>query len=280
MSKELSAVAREEFDTEVKHAYQKMGGLVSTVTQRKGVVGSTYHFRAMGKGLANKKGTSEDVTPMNIAHSKQLAILENWNAPEYTDIFDAQTVNFDEVSELAETIAGAIGRRNDQMLIDAMDASSVYAGTVTTGIGGAGTDLNTSKLRRASRFLNQKGVPMSGRHILVSALGLEAMLGQTEAASADYNNVRALVNGELNTFVGFQFHIIEDRDEEGLAISSNVRDGYAYHEKAVGHAEGISMRTEVNYIPVKTSWLSNGLLKAGAVVRDGNGVVKIQTTEA
>lgn len=279
MSKHLSAAASQEFDSNVKHKYQKRGGLAQFVTRRENVTGDTYNFRLMGKGLANKKSTSEDVTPMNVTHTKPQAVLENWNAPEYTDIFDAKEVNFDEVNELQETIAGAIGRREDQLIIDACDAASAYAGTVATSVGGTDSNLNTAKLRRASRFLNQKGVPMSGRHIMVSALNLEAMLGTTEATSADYNTVRALVNGEINTFVGFQFHIIEDRDEDGLAIDgSDVRDGYAWHEAAIGLARSLK-DTEVNYIPVKTSWLANGRLKGGSVARDTDGLVKVQMDE-
>ena len=250
------------------------------MTTRDNVTGDTYNFRLMGKGLANKKSSSEDVTPMNVSHTKPQAVLENWNAPEYTDIFDAAEVNFDEKSELEETIAFAIGRREDQLVIDSCDAASAYAGTVTTAIGGADTNLNLSKLRRASRYLNQKGVGGMGRHILVSALNLEALLGVTEVASSDYNSVKALVNGEVDSFMGFKFHIIEDRDEDGLAIDgSDVRDGYAYHEAAIGLARGINFRTEVNYIPQKTSWLCNGLYKAGAVVRDTDGVVKVQMDE-
>lgn len=283
MSKFLSSAASEEFDTEVKHAYQGMGGLSSTVTVRSGVTGDTYNFRKMGKGLANTKSTSEDVTPMNIAHSKPQAVLSNWNAPEYTDIFDAAEVNFDEVKELAETIAGAIGRRKDQLIIDALDAAetaATYAGQVTAAVGGTDTNLNTAKMRRASRYLNAKGVPGMGRHILVSAAGLEGLLGEEESTSADYNAVKALVNGEINTFVGFQFHVIEERDEDGLSVTAgDVRHGFAYHDKAIGVAEGISFRTEVNYIAQKTSWLANGILKCGSVVRDTDGIVSILTDE-
>lgn len=280
MSKFLSAAASEEFDTEVKHAYQGYGGISASVTTRDGVVGDTYNFRKMGKGLANKKSTSEDVTPMNISHSKPQAVLENWNAPEYTDIFDDAEVNFDEVRELAETISGAIGRREDQLIIDALDGAGAYAGTVATSIGGADSNLNLAKLRRAKRLLDDKGVPNSDRHILISALNLEALLGVTEAVSADYNTVKALVQGEIDTFMGFKFHCIEARDEDGLAIDgSDVRDGYAYHSKAVGLARGINFRTEVNYVPTKTSWLANGILKAGAVARDTDGIVKVQMDE-
>jgi len=283
MSNSLSSVAREEFDTEVKHAYQTLGGISTTVTNRDGVVGDTYHFRKMGKGLANKKSTSEDVTPMNVAHTKPYATLENWNAPEYTDIFDQATVNFDEKRELAQTIAGAIGRRKDQLIIDALDAVdfSTNSMQVATSVGGADTNLLTAKLRRASRLLNAKGVESANRHILVSAIGLESMLGTTEASSSDYNTVKALVQGDLDTFVGFKFHIIEDRDEDGLPVAAgDVRSSFAYHNASVGLATGLNFRTEVNYIAQKTSWLCNGILKAGSVARDEDGMVEVLCDES
>ena len=92
MSKNLSAVAVTEFDSMVKHAYQGMGLLKNSVTLRNNVVGDTYKFRRMGKGLANQKSTSDLVTPMDVAHEFKTATLTNWNAPEYTDMFDAQDV--------------------------------------------------------------------------------------------------------------------------------------------------------------------------------------------
>lgn len=283
MSKHLSAAAATQFDSEVLHEYQGMGSLRTTVTVRTGVVGDTYKFRAMGRGLAVTRGAPQtDVTPMDVSHSLQTATLENWVAPEYTDIFDQAEVNFQERTELAQTIAGALLRREDQLIIDAFDASSAYAGTVTTAIGGADTDLNPAKLRRASRYLNAKGVPMAGRHLVHGALQLEALLGNTEATSSDFNTVKALVNGEVNSFVGFAFKLIEDRDAEegGLTVAASVRDCYAYHSTSTGYASGIDPRTEVNYIAQKVSWLANGLLKAGAVVRNSNGLVKVQCDES
>lgn len=283
MSKVLSAAASTQFDSEVLHEYQGKGSLRSTVTVRSGVVGDTYKFRKMGKGMAQDRGAPQtDVIPMDVSHALQTATLTNWVAPEYTDIFDQATVNFQERTELASTIAQALTRREDQLIIDAWDASGTYAGTVSTDIGGVGTDMNPAKLRRASRYLNATGVPMAGRHLVLGALQLEALLGNTEATSSDFNTVKALVNGELNTFVGFQFHLIEDRSayEGGLDLTGAVRTCYGYHTTSTGYASGIDPKTEVNYIPQKTSWLANGMLKAGSIVRNGLGIAKISCTEA
>lgn len=283
MSKTLSSAAQQQFDSEVKHAFQGGGAMMlrQTVTVRTGVVADIYKFRKMGKGQAQQKTAPQtDVTPMNVSHSLINCTLSNWTAAEYTDIFDAAEVNFDEQTELAETIAKAIDRRCDQLIIDSMDASGSYAGTVGTDVGGTGTDWNTAKARRAKKHLDDNEVDKNDRHILVSADGLEAMLGTTEATSSDYNTVKALVNGEINTWLGFTWHTIGTRDEGGLPLSGSTRTSFAWHRSAIGLAVGIDVRTEVNYIAEKTSWLCNGLFKAGAVVRDSDGVVKITTTEA
>ena len=125
MSVNLSPVAVTEFDSMVKHAYQNASLLRNAVTVRNNVVGDTYKFRNMGKGTAAARGTtSTDVSPMNVAHSLVTATLANYVAPEYTDIFDAAEVNFDEKQELAQTIAGALGRRLDDIVISAMDAAT------------------------------------------------------------------------------------------------------------------------------------------------------------
>jgi hypothetical protein len=280
MSKYLTDAAITQFDAEVKQAYQGTAMLRNTVRVRTGVVGSSHRFPKMGKGQATQRVPQTDVTPMNITHSNATATLEDWNAPEYTDIFDQQEVNFDERRELAFVIASAIGRREDQLILDALDAASTSL-TVSTDVGGTGTDMNTAKVRRAKKLLDAQGV-QSGRGMrtmVISADGLESLLGDPDANSVDKNNIKALYDGEISHWVGFEVMQMEDRDEGGLPLSGSTRTSYAYEKMSSGLAIGIDFRTEVNYIPQKTSWLSNGIFKAGAVGVDANGIVEITTTE-
>ena len=275
MSKTLSSVAVTEFDSMVKHAYQGASLLRPAVTVRNNVVGDTYKFRNMGKGLANQKSTSDLVTPMDVSHSFATATLSNLNAPEYTDMFDAAEVNFDEKQELASTIAQSLGRRCDQLVIDAMDAETTYAATVAEG----GTNLTTAKVIDAQVALRRQGVPNSELFAVVNAGGLDGLLNQEEVTSSDYANVKALVNGDVDTFGGFKFIVVEDRDEGGLTVAADIVDSYFFHRSAVGLAIGIDMKTSVDWIADRTSWLCNGALKAGAVSRDGLGIVKVQYDE-
>ena len=271
MSKTLSSVQVKEVDSMVKQAYQGMSMLKPTVTIRNNVVAGTYNFRRIGKGLANQKSTADLVTPMDVAHSQTVATLENWNAPEYTDIFDQQEVNFDEKQELANVVAGALGRRTDQLVIDALDASTPDASDITVA-----TNLTVAELVSASVALRDQGVPMSERFAAIESNGLGGLLNDTNATSEDFNSIKALVRGDVQSFVGFTFNVIETRTEGGLTEAANIVDSWFYHRATIGLAIGFDMKTSIDWIADRTAWLTNGILKAGSVVRDTGGLVKVQ----
>jgi hypothetical protein len=267
------------FDAEVKQAYQGVAKLVPAVRQRRGVEGSTVKFPKVGKGIATARVPQSDVTPMNVGFSNVTCTLQDWNAAEYSDIFNQAKVNFDERNELVKVVANAIGRRQDQLILNALAASSTSL-IVTEDEGGTDTGLNVAKLRAAKKSLDKNNVPMDNRHMIIHANSLASLLSETAVTSADFNTVRALVSGELNTFLGFTFHTIGDRDEGGLPVASSERKLWAFHRDAIGYAEGIAPRTEINYIPEKTSWLVNAVFSAGAIAIDAEGIVEIQTTDS
>jgi hypothetical protein len=267
------------FDAEVKQAYQAKAQLVGAVRQRRGVEGSTVKFPKVGKGVATVRVPQSDVTPLNVSFSNVTATLQDWNAAEYADIFNQAKVNFDERQELVQVVANAIGRRQDQIILDALAASST-ANVVDEDEGGTDTGLNVAKLRAAKKLLDKNNVPMDNRHIIIHANSLASILGETAVTSADFNTVRALVSGELNTFLGFTFHTIGDRAEGGLPIANTERKLWAFHRDAIGYAEGIAPRTEIHYIPEKTSFLVNAVFSAGAIAIDAEGIVQVETTDA
>jgi hypothetical protein len=279
MSVSLSNAYVTLFDAEVKQAYQGKAMLVGAVRQRKGVEGATVRFPKVGRGVATPRISQSDVTPLNVGFSNVTCTLQDWNAAEYSDIFSQAKVNFDERSELVQVLGNAIGRRQDQLILDALTAAS-GTGTVSNDIGGSDTNMNVAKLREAKRLLDRANVPPEGRHIILHASGLSALLSETAVTSSDFNTVKALVAGEINTFLGFTFHILGDRSEGGLIIDGSLdRTCFAFHKDAIGYAEGIAPRTEINYIPEKTSFLVNSVFSAGAVAIDAEGIVKITARE-
>jgi len=273
MSQALSTVAQEEFDSEVKHAYQGMKTLRECVTTRNSVVGDKYDFRLMGKGAATERtGSSADVVPMDIAHSLAVATLTDWEAPEYTDVYDQATVNFSEVQELAKTIAGAMGRRDDQSIIDALATST------TTAVGDGTAALDLAAITAAAMELNKVEAPMEDRYFVTNEKGLNDLLNDSTITNSDYNSVRLLMSGEIDSFMGFKWKIIgSGRAEGGLPVVTTVLTSFAFHRRAIGHAVGIDMKTRVDWVPQKASWLSMGMWKAGSVAIDVEGIIPVES---
>jgi len=281
MSKNLTNAAVIAFDNEVKHEYQGMQTLRNCVSLRTNVVGESYKFTRMGKGLANQKATQADVTPMDISHARQTATMQNWNAPEYTDIFDQAEVNFDERSELAQTIAKAIGRREDQIVIDALAAPTFAATNDQNPDTGLVLDISGTRnfdfevVRRASQHFNEIEAPMEDRYFVVQANVLNELLSTEQVTSSDYATIKALMNGEVNQWMGFTWKVVGIRAEGGLPGVTTDEQAFAYHKSSIGLAIGIDMKTTIDWVAQKTSWLANGMFKAGALAREAQGIVKV-----
>ena len=280
MSIALSNAFTTLFDAEVKQAYQGKAMLVGAVRQRKGVEGSTVKFPKVGRGVATPRVGQTDVTPLNVGFSNVTLTLEDWIAAEYSDIFSQQKVNFDERSELVQVLGNAIGRRQDQLVLAALAASGTSL-AVGNDVGGTDTNMNVAKLRQAKGLMDKNNVPPADRCIVIHSNGLQALLAETAVTSSDFNSVKALVNGELDTFLGFKFYTIGDRDEGGLAIDGSLdRTCFAFHKDAIGYGEGIAPKTEINYVPEKTSFLVASMFSAGATTIDAEGIVSIVARES
>ena len=282
MSTNLSPAFVQLFEAEVHQAYQGAAVLRGAARMRTGVVGDTVKFPKVGKGQASVRVPQTSVVPINAAFSSVSVSLTDYIAAEYSDIFNQQKINFDERQELAQVVGNAIGRREDQILIDALNtasAGSTVAKTVVTSGSAANSDLNVGKILAAKKALDAKSVPATDRHFVIHANNLSGLLGDERAISSDFQTVQALVGGQINTMLGFTFHVVGDRDEGGLPLSSGDRTCFAFHRSALGCAVGIAPKTEINYIPEKTSFLVTSMLSMGAVVIDTDGLVDVICVE-
>lgn len=280
----LSPAFVQLFDAEVHQAYQSSAVLNGAARTRTGVVGSTVNFPKVGKGQASVRTPATDVVPLNTAFSSVSCSLTDYVAAEYSDIFLQTKINFDERRELAQVVGNAIGRRQDQVLLDALgtaSAGSTVANTVVTTGTATASNLNVGKIIEAKKLLDKKNVPAQNRHMIIHANNLSGLLSDERAISSDFQTIQALVQGSINQMMGFTFHILGDRDEGGLSIDgSNDRTCFAFHQSAVGVAVGIAPSTEINYIAEKTSFLVTGKLSMGSVVIDTDGLVDVTCREA
>lgn len=275
MSTGLAPIAQIEYDSQVKAAYQSAGILRKHVRVRTGVVGSTFRFRRAGRSQATPRIPQTDVRPLNTQYAEAIATLTDWNAAEYTDKLDQALTNVDERAIIANNIGSAIGRRFDQMIIDAIDAA---IGSPTIPLNASG--LTDAKMRRAMQIFDARAVPQGQRKMVISSRGKEDLIAEQRFTSRDFVQEYVIKEGRLPRLYGFDIEVLDDRDEGGLPLVSTTRTNFAFDMQAVGLAIGAEVPLEVNYIPEKTSWLSNQMIKAGAVAVDTLGVIEIATQEA
>ncbi len=153
-------------------------------------------------------------------------------------------------------LAGA-NRQIDDVII------ASYAATAYTGKDGTTTQSFTSanqitsssvgmtktKLIKARRLLDKAEVERADRYCVHGSSQLDDLLNQTEVVNSDYNVVKALVQAELDTWLGFKFV----RTERLLTNGSSERLCYLYQKKAYQLAiqndiEGrIDPRVDKNY---------------------------------
>jgi hypothetical protein len=106
-------------------------------------------------------------------------------------------------------------------------AQQIAVDYVETG-SAANSGLTIAKLRQAAYLLNEAEVDDSDPRILVvGAKQIQDLLRTTEITSADFNTVKALVNGEIDTFMGFKFRRVSSALLPYVA-NTGVRTCFAY----------------------------------------------------
>lgn len=157
----------------------------------------------------------------------------------------------DPQSGYANAIQAAHNRTVDDTIAKAaIGASSTgeYSALVSTALpttqiiadGGAG--LSVDKLIEAREKLDAAMVePNDPRYIVVSARQISDLLKTTDVTSADYNTVRALVQGEIDTFVGFKFITYE-----ALPAATSIRNCFAFVKSGIhlGLWDGLDVRVD------------------------------------
>jgi len=279
MSINLSNDLVKIFIDEVHQVFQESGILRDTC-RMKIVKGDRAQFPVLGQMITQERTLGTKLPIQNKDHTPITIITKNFTGSAMVDNFLQNQVNFDDRQETAKSLGMALGRRLDQLIIDALVAASA-AKTVPDDVSGAADNLTVSSLRRAAKLLNDDGVPTANRFAVVSSSGLEHLLEDSEVTSSDFNTVKALVNGEIDTYMGFKFKMIGTRvNEGGLPIATNARTSLAFHKDAIGCTINMDMTVNIDRLPEFDADLVTGKLSANAGAIDNLGIVEITTDES
>ena len=225
MSVQITTAFVEQYSANVMHLAQQQGSRIRSSVRVETVVGKNAFFEQIGATSARKRTSRHSDTPrMDTPHSRRRVSLIDYDWADLIDNEDKVRMLIDPTSPYALAAANAMGRAMDDEIINAAD------GTAFTGVaGGTSTSysgLNVGKLRRAKQLLDVSEVEDEDRFCAINAKQLENLLAETEITSSDYNIVKALVHGEVNTFLGFDF-----LRTERLEVDANADDKVLYWQK-------------------------------------------------
>jgi hypothetical protein len=221
MSNQITTAFVQQYSNNVQMLSQQKGSLLRSAVDVETVVGKNAFFDQVGSALAVKRTTRHADTPqMDTPHARRRVSLVDY---EYADLIDNQDkirTLIDPTSAYASAAAYALGRAQDDEIIAALSGTAYTGetGSTATALPGSqqitesGTNgLTIAKLRSAKEILDAASVdPSIARYIAVSPKQITDLLGTTEVTSSDFNSVKALANGEVNSFLGFNF-IVSNR---------------------------------------------------------------------
>jgi hypothetical protein len=259
-----------QFGAEVKHSYQSASRLIGAVRKREGVIGSTSRFQKLGAVAAYTKVRNADLTVLEPAHTYTDVTLADKYATVLVDDLDLLKSNVDIKQEYVKTVAYAIGREMDAVIITALTAGS----NVPTTNAGA---MTVARWLEIKKLMDNGIVPAEGRNIVFGAAAMEDLLGTTQVTSTDFNSVKALVQGDLNSFLGFNVHQVPD---SYLTLNTtptpDTRVNLAFHRDALGVAIGQNMKTMIEWSADKHAYWIKGIVSMGAGIVDTAGVVEFE----
>lgn len=265
---------------------QKGSRLAPTVRVDGEVVGKRVFFDRIGATAAQQMTSRHADTPLvSTPHSRRSAVMTDYNWADLVDNVDKLKVLNDPTSAYAQNAMYAFGRTKDDVIIDAL------GGTAETGETGSGSqalpagqkivngsaDMTLAKLIEAKKILDAAEVDENVERFLVQGSEqFEALLNITTVTSSDYNSIKALVRGEIDTYLGFKFI-----RSERLDVASNIRSCFAYARTAVGM--GLPQDIKVDIGPRRDKNNSTQVyveMSLGAVRVEDEQVVQIDCDES
>lgn len=275
MSISLTAVQQTDFDELVKAEYRSTGFLLRDAVRTKSdVIGSSVEFRKVDQVISVPTAYLAAVSIQDPDYTKVSCLIQKYTTPTAVDTVQELTVNFDAKMENAMLVGQGMGRRSDQIIIDAITADP--GDTIVNG----GANMNYTKFTQIYEYFEDHAVPKGERWLALSASNVRSLMADQQFVSTFYTENRILDRGYFLEYLGINVVTIPQMTEGGLAKTGNIRTALAWHKMSTGMAIGHDFRTEINYMPDRTSYLVNGIFSAGAKVIDNRGVIAIECDES
>jgi len=268
MSTQITTAFVEQYKANILMLGQQKGSRLAATVKNEAVTGKNAYIERIGATAAVDATSRHDDTPqIDTPHSRRRLSLVTSRWADLIDNPDKVRTLISPESPYAMNAVAAMGRRKDDHIIAAAsgNAYSGVAGATTVALpsaqkvvvanhtydsGSGDVGLTVGKLIAAREILDASEIDSDApRFCVLNAKQVSNLLTATEIGSSDYNSVKALVHGEINTFMGFSFI----RTERIAADSSADQLVLCYSQPAICLGNGsdvsvrISERADKNY---------------------------------
>lgn len=295
MSHEVDTAWVRQYEDAVRHLVQQNGSKLRPYVTETTLEGELKFTEQVGSVEWVQRTTRHGDTPLvDTPHRRRALQGEDWHISDLVDSPDQLRARITLGSAYMEAQRRGLGRRIDRILVTALGASALTGklGTSTTALpatqilqststetansGGSARNLDLATLRRAQKLILDANADDEMWVLAAGSSQRQSLLKSTKATSSDYNAVKALVNGEIDTWMGFKFVWIGG---DILPVASNIRDCYAFCASGIEMAIG-GLKSRIAEDPGKNfSTRIYAEATIGATRLEEERVIKIQCDE-
>lgn len=278
---EIPSWFKDQFDTSWQHLVQQRESRLREYGILRPFSGKRKGFNQLGTTSWRKiTGRNQETTPTDVDKYKRWLNKVGYDWVAWEDEFDQELLAEIAAPQSAEVeAAGMSWNREVDLLFASKAIGTAYEGADgTTAIAlpasqqiavnyvesgaAANSGLTIGKLRKANSIFGLADVDDSEPRVMaVTQNQLDDLLRTTEVTSADYNSVKALVDGKVDTFMGFKFKRVN-----GLAKSGSVRSCAAWVKSGIWYDMG-ERRTHMDLLPTRNHTMQIRLVQHMDAVR-------------
>lgn len=255
MSIQITTSFVEQYSSNVTMLSQQMGSKLRGSVDVETITGKNAFFDQVGVTAAQLRTSRHGDTPqIDTPHSRRRLSLSDYEWADLVDDTDKVRMLVDPTSSYAKAAAAAMNRSLDDVIIDALNASAQTGVAGATGVALPSTQkfatsdqsdgLTVAKLLAAKKNLDLNDVdPSLKRFIVCSPQQIADLLAITSVTSSDFNTVKALAQGDVSSFLGFEF-IVSNRLNLD-ATNTDDRLIFAYTEDAIKLGIGSDIKANI-----------------------------------
>lgn len=297
MSSQVTTAFVKQFNSEVDMLVQQEGSVLSECVRMESQNSETQFWEQIGPTAAQRITTRHGNSPqVDSVHDRRAVSQEFFDWGDFIDRIDKVQMLIEPQNAYAKNAAYALGREKDLIILEAIYGAArvgkegtstvsfaTESGEIAVDFGGTAVGLTVAKLIDARRRLKSNNVMLSREELYCAFTAQQEadLLNTTEVTSADYNSVKALVRGDVDTFLGFKF-VSTELLAEGTSDDADAFKSATHQRVPVWVKSGVlavsnpTIETEVvRRWDKRGSWYVYAMMGAGAVRMQGKKVVSI-----